>query len=184
MINVPKHWLTPDFKAFVDALGIKYQALKKQKGAILGFLTFETVAQSDAAAANLLKQTLRGSQLKISEARPRAWELRAMAQPGGLVRGVKTSPEEGQTENKRADMDTEEGAVAEGANAEAPAEVGGMGGAGYDDDVRKDIRDAVTPWWQTEYAKQLEQKEATIGQLLKRLVRGGRTSLHIFSICF
>ncbi|GAQ89151.1 hypothetical protein KFL_004920010 [Klebsormidium nitens] len=158
VINVPKHWLTPDFKAFVDALGVKYQSLKKQKGAILGFLTFETVAQSDAAAAVLLKQTLRGSHLKISEARPRAWELRAMAQPGGL-----------ETVGERVARKGEGGG---GAGVRVGG--GGIGGAGYDDDIRKDIRDAVTPWWRTEYAKQLEQKEATIGQLLKRLVRKAR----------
>jgi hypothetical protein len=197
VINVPKQWQTADFKGFVDALGIKYQALKKQRGAIIGFLTFASVAQMEAAVPILLNQTLRGTALKVSEARARPWELKAMAN-GGLVgtvnpppqkdeaRGESTGLETGLTENG-AQVGMEEGTANEAETGRGNDfqgsggdDVAWKGGGAYDSDIRKDIRDAVTPWWRIEYPQQLEQKEATIAQLLKRLVRFCRVCTALF----
>jgi hypothetical protein len=199
VINVPKHWQTADFKGFVDALGIKYQALKKQRGAIIGFLTFESVAQMEAAVPVLLSQTLRGTALKVSEARARPWELRAMAN-GGLVGTVNPPPQKDEARGESTGLETgpmENGAqggmeesTANGAETGRGDDIQGngvddvsrKGGGAYDSDIRKDIRDAVTPWWRIEYPQQLEQKEAAIAQLLKRLVRFCPSSTALFCV--
>ncbi|XP_008663006.1 zinc finger CCCH domain-containing protein 24 isoform X2 [Zea mays] len=150
LVGLPMGWTADRLKPFLQDQGISYAIAKKKKGMTVGFVTFQSVEQLTNAVQILKKNPSGGKEIKIVDANRRSHQK---AHDGALVSNTGTTTENGSSPTTPA----EETSVLESVSSS-----------------KKGARDAVTPLANMTYIDQLEHKNQSMAQILKKLTRNAR----------
>ncbi|WVZ02736.1 hypothetical protein V8G54_023542 [Vigna mungo] len=161
LVHLPRKWSSENLRNFLSEqaslfgyLGIAFKHAKKKKGMMIGFVTFEDEEQLKSSSKDLEGKTIGNKTVKVADVIPRSFQKKSNS-------GVASNQELDEGD------DPSSGALDAETNNDKLSVDGSVS-------KTRNLRDVVTPLAHITYDDQLEQKKASLMQILKKLTRNAR----------